>query len=152
MQHQEKRGPVTKWGASAHLLAQAPFPRFCSKPNLQLEIRNVLRVVSDPPSRIILGSCDLLSHFPLRRLLDQPGATPAVFLSLPPPLPKPFHFQHSSSTNHRHRHFISTHNQTSSQLFHPSQWLELSKPQERYYPHHHRFRILLLTSSQPTGG
>ena len=86
-------------------------------PNLQLEIRNVLRVVSDPPSRIILGSCDLLSHFPLRRLPDQPGATPAVFLSLPPPLPKPFHFQHSSSTNHRHRHFISTHNQTSSQLF-----------------------------------
>lgn len=93
-----------------------------------------------------------MSHFPLRRLPDQPGATPSVFLSLPPPLPKPFHFQHSSSTNHRHSHFISTHNQTSSQLFHPSQWLELSKPQERYYPHYRRFRILLLTSSQSTGG
>src|ERR1700756_2147097 len=92
---------------------QRPFHDFASKPNLQLEIRNILRVVSDPPSHIILGTCDLFCRtFPLRRLPDQPGATPSVFLSLPPPLPKPFHFQHSSSTNHRHSHFISTHNQT----------------------------------------
>src|SRR5947209_7130434 len=53
----------------------------------------------------------------LRRLPDQPGATPSVFLSLPPPLPKPFHFQLPSSTNHNHPHFISTYNQLSSQPF-----------------------------------
>ena len=93
-----------------------------------------------------------MSHFPLRRLPDQPGATPAVFLSLPPPLPKPFHFQHSSSTNHRHLHFHLNIQSNFITTLHPSQWLELSKPQERYYPHHRHFRILLLTSSQSTGG